>query len=69
MSQNDKAVMQQALDALTESVDLVANTYAEAVDLYAGYPSRQTRVAALKSHLEAHEAAITALAFAIAQSK
>ena len=62
-----KELLQQALDALIDSLDLVANVYAEAVELYSNCTSPQARIVGLKRELYAHESAIAALQAAIAQ--
>lgn len=61
-----KQVMQQALDALEESIDIVQAEHANAVSMYSNYPSRQARIDALKLEAEKHNAAIEALRAAIA---
>ena len=67
MTPQQRAAMQQALDALTESVDYVRNEYEIRKAMYQNMPTRQARVASLKAGVEAHEAAIAALRQAIAE--
>jgi hypothetical protein len=50
-----------ALDALTESVDMVQNNAAEYANLYSGYVTRTARVEAYKKEAELHAEAIAAL--------
>jgi hypothetical protein len=63
----DRKLLEQALDALTESYDLVYNEYREACEKYNGFPSRQARVDALRRDAEKHHAAIYALEKALAE--
>lgn len=58
-----KYVMCQALEALENSVDLVANDYHD--DWRHGIPSRAAQLAGLKAQVEAHKAAIVALRAAL----
>jgi hypothetical protein len=57
----DKELMQMALDALENSVDLVVADACNAEQLYGKYPSRQARVGGLKLLADAHQLAIAAL--------
>jgi hypothetical protein len=61
--------IKQAVEALTDSVDLVRNEYQDAVDLYGCYPTRAARINGLLSGLKAHEDAITALRTAIQEAE
>jgi hypothetical protein len=62
-----KEVMQQALEALENSVDLVREDAYEAEKLYGNYPTRQGKVGGLKVLADDHEKAITALQEALAE--
>lgn len=42
------------LEALQDSVDLLRNEYANAKELYSGYPSRKHRLDAILAELERH---------------
>ena len=61
----DREIMQQALDALEESVDLVRHEYS--IDWRHGLPTRKAQLEDMKAGLNAHEAAITALRTALEQ--
>lgn len=64
-----KAVLsQQVLTALEESVDLVRNEYAEAVEMYR-HPSRKAKLDGMKALLDNHEAAIASLRTALAEGE
>jgi hypothetical protein len=67
MNTADRKLMQQALDALENSVDLVREDAYNAEKLYGNYPSRQGKVAGLKVLADDHEKAITAINEALAQ--
>lgn len=56
-----ESLLRQALEALTESIDVVRNEHSEAAALWAGYPTRQGRVDALKAGVDFHEATIEAI--------
>ena len=62
-----KELLQQALDALENSVDLVVNEHLEAVRLYGDFPPRQHKINVLKLSADLHEQAIKALNEALAQ--
>jgi hypothetical protein len=64
---NDRELMQQALDALENSVDLVREDAYQAEKLYGNYPTRQGKVNGLKVLADDHEKAITALTERLAQ--
>jgi hypothetical protein len=64
---NDRELMQQALDALNNSVDLVREDAYNAEELYGNYPTRQRKVGGLKVLADDHEKAITALRDRLAQ--
>ena len=55
----DRELMQQALEALVESVDLVSNAYE--ADWRHGLPTRKAQLDGMKAGVEFHEATITAL--------
>jgi hypothetical protein len=59
--------MQQALDALNNSVDLVREDAYNAEKLYGNYPTRQGKVGGLKVLADDHEKAITVLRDRLAQ--
>ena len=63
----DRELMQQALDALENSVDLVREDAYNAEKLYGKYPTRQGQVGGLKVLADDHEKAITALRDRLAQ--
>jgi hypothetical protein len=63
----DRQLMQQALDALENSVDLVREDAYQAEKLYGNYPTRQGKVNGLKVLADDHEKAITALTERLAQ--
>jgi hypothetical protein len=63
----DYELMQQALDALENSVDLVREDAYNAEELYGNYPTRQGKVGGLKVLADDHEKAITALRNRLAQ--
>jgi hypothetical protein len=58
---NDKELLNLALEALENSVDLVREDAYEAEKLYGNYPTRQGKVAGLKVLADDHEKAITAI--------
>lgn len=60
LNEADK-LLQQALEALDNSVDTVREEYTEAVRRYSGLPSRKARLDALNSLLTKHEASIAAI--------
>lgn len=64
-----KALLQQALDALEESVDLVKNHCQEYVDLYSKYPTRAARIDGRIAGVKAHEDAIEALRAELAKEE
>jgi hypothetical protein len=66
-SMTDRNLMQQALDALENSVDLVREDAYQAEKLYGNYPTRQGKVNGLKVLADDHEKAITALNERLAQ--
>jgi hypothetical protein len=55
----DRQLLQQALDALEESVDLVRHEYS--IDWRHGLSTRKAQLEGMKAGLDAHDAAITAL--------
>jgi hypothetical protein len=59
-----RTAAEQALEALTESVDLVQHAYDS--DWRHGMPTRAAQLAAMKDGLDAHHAAIEALRAALA---
>ena len=61
----DRKTAEQALKSLTESIDLVRNTYNE--DWRHGMPTRAAQLAADKQALDEHADAIEALTAALAQ--
>jgi hypothetical protein len=63
----DRDLMQQALDALENSVDKVCEDAYQAEKLYGNYPTRQGKVKGLKVLADDHEKAITALRERLAQ--
>jgi len=63
----DYELMQQALEALENSVDLVREDAYNAEELYGNYPTRQGKVRGLKALADDHEKAITALRDRLAQ--
>ena len=63
----DRELMQQALDALANSVDLVREDAYNAKELYGNYPTRQGKVGGLKVLADEHEKAINALRDRLAQ--
>jgi len=63
----DREIMQQALDALENSVDLVREDAYQAAKLYGNYTTRQGKVNGLKVLADDHEKAITALRERLAQ--
>ena len=63
----DRQLLQQALDALENSVDLVREDAYQAEKLYGNYPTRQGKVNGLKVLADDHEKAITALRERLAQ--
>ena len=64
---NDRELMQQALDALNNSIGLVREDAYNAEELYGNYPTRQGKVGGLKVLADDHEKAITALRDKLAQ--
>ena len=64
---NDRELLQQALDALENSVDLVREDAYQAEKLYGNYPTRQGKVNGLKVLADDHEKAIAALRNRLAQ--
>jgi hypothetical protein len=64
-----KQVMQQALEALENSVDLTEGEYTEAVRMYGHYPTRKGKLDGLKAFADAHQAAIKTLRQAIEQGE
>ena len=52
-------LLQQALEALDNSVDVVREEYTEAVRRYSGLPSRKARLDSLNALLTKHESSIT----------
>ncbi len=58
---DQRKAMQQALESLTDSVDVVRNEYETRKAMYSNLPTRQKQVNGLKDGLDAHEAAIAAL--------
>ena len=63
----DRQLMQQALDALENSVDLVREDAYQAEKLYGNYPTRQGKVNGLKVLADDHEKSIIALRERLAQ--
>jgi hypothetical protein len=61
----DRDLMQQALDALEESVDTVRHEYE--TDWRHKMPTRKAQLEGMKAGLDAHDAAITALRERLAQ--
>jgi hypothetical protein len=61
----DRELMQQALDALEESVDTVRHEYE--TDWRHKMPTRKAQLEGMKAGLDAHDAAITALRERLAQ--
>jgi len=61
----DREIMQQALDALENSVDLVRHEYS--IDWRHGLSTRKAQLEGMKAGLDAHDAAITALRERLAQ--
>jgi hypothetical protein len=59
--QSDRQLLQQALDALENSVNLVREDAYQAEKLYGNYPTRQGKVNGLKVLADDHEKAILAL--------
>jgi hypothetical protein len=58
---NDRQLLQQALDALENSVDRMLEDAYQAEKFYNNYPTRQGKVNGLKVLADDHEKAITAL--------
>lgn len=56
-----------ALEALENSIDLVEEDYANAVNLYGKYPSRAQRLIGMETMRDDHRKAITALREALAK--
>ena len=56
-----KKLLQQALDALENSIDIVSNGCQDYIDLYSKYPTRAAKIDAKLAEVKAHEAAIEAL--------
>lgn len=63
----DKALLQMALNALNNSVDVVQNEHARYAEMYQGYPSRKAQINLYQQDYESHKAAIAALELAITQ--
>lgn len=63
----DRQLLQQALDALENSVDRVLEDAYQAEKFYGNYPTRQGKVNGLKVLADDHEKAITALTERLAQ--
>jgi hypothetical protein len=63
----DRDLMQRALDALENSVDLVREDAYQAEKLYGNYPTRQNKVKGLKVLADDHEKAIASLRERLAQ--
>lgn len=61
----DRALLQQALEALEESIDLVRHEYK--TDWRHGMPTRKAQLDGMKKGVEFHEKAITALRERLAQ--
>lgn len=57
----NRALLQQALDVLEDSVDLVSNHYQEYIDLYSKYPTRAARIDGKLTRMKAHKNVIKAL--------
>ena len=62
-----KEAMKLALEALENSIDLVEEDYANAVNLYGKYPSRAKRLIGMETMRDDHRKAITALREALAE--
>lgn len=62
----DQDAMKLALEALENSIDLVEEDYANAVNLYGKYPSRAQRLIGMETMRDDHLKAITALREALA---
>ena len=63
----NNALLQQALDALNESLDLVDDQLQGGIVMYIHWSSDTPRLAAYRKQAEAHMAAIAALKAALAQ--
>jgi hypothetical protein len=63
----DRQLLQQALEALENSVDKVCEDAYQAEKLYGNYPTRQGKVKGLKVLADDHEKAIIALRERLAQ--
>ena len=63
----NKELMQQALDALENSIDCVEMEYTTAVKRYGGIPSREKQLLCIKEYVDDHKDAIAALEYALAQ--
>ncbi len=57
----NRELMQQCLDALEDSVDLVSNHCQEYIDLYSKYPTRAARIDGKLAGVKAHKDVIEAL--------
>ncbi len=57
----NRALAQQCLDALENSVDIVSNDCQDYIDLYSKYPTRAAKIDAKLAEVKAHEDAIEAL--------
>jgi hypothetical protein len=57
----DSEVMQQALDALEQSVDCVTDEYEAHRAMWENLPTREKQLMGMKALLVSHEAAIAAL--------
>lgn len=62
-------LLQRALDALNDSVDVVQNEYARYSEMYQGYPSRKSQIDSYQQAYERHKKAIADLQAAIALPK
>jgi hypothetical protein len=67
MTPQERKVIELALEALENSIDLVVNDAYNAEQLYGNYPTRQGKVGGLKVLAEQHKQAITAIKEALAQ--
>ena len=67
MTNEERKVIELALEALENSVDLVVEDAFNAEQLYGNYPTRQGKVGGLKVLAEQHKQAITVIKEALAQ--
>ena len=67
MTPQERKVIELALEALENSVDLVVDDAYNAEQLYGNYPTRQGKVDGLKVLAKQHKQAITAIKEALAQ--